>query len=68
MDDIEKLKKTVKEQNTQIESMKKAISVLQQQLIAVSKKLNRTYESGRRNTNDINTVSRTLQTLTRRNS
>jgi cell division septum initiation protein DivIVA len=61
MDDIEKLKKTVKEQQKQIDSLKKAIAGLQQTLMVVSKKVNRTYETGRRNANDINNVTRMIR-------
>lgn len=61
MNDISKLEKIVKEQAKQLDSLKKAISALQRQLIMVSKKTNRTYENGRRNANDINNINNILR-------
>ena len=61
MDKIAKLERIVNEQEKQIESLRRAIVALQQQLVAVSKKTNRAYESSRRNTNDINTVNRIIR-------
>ena len=55
------LEKIVKEQAKQIESLKKAVSGLQQQLTIMSKKLNRTYETGRKSANDINNITGILR-------
>lgn len=62
--DIVKLEKLLKDQAKQIDSLKKAVSVMARQLNAVSLKTNRAYESGRKNTNSINSLTDTL----RRNS
>lgn len=56
--DTEKL---IKEQANQIESLKKAIILLQRQLMLVSKKTDRTYHTGKKNANDINSIQRTLR-------
>ena len=54
--DIQKLEKLIKEQNKQIESLKKGISGLQAQVQLMSKKINRTYHSGKSNTNYITKI------------
>jgi len=61
MTNIVDLEKTIKEQAKQIESLKKAVAGLQQQLTIMSKKVNRTYESARKNTNDINNITGILR-------
>lgn len=58
---VEQLEKLVKEQSKQIESMKKAMSVLQNRLIVVTKKAERTYHTGQKNTNNINSINHILQ-------
>jgi len=55
------LMKLIEEQQKQIDSMKKAISVLQNRLIKVTQKTERSYHTGRKNTNDINNINNTLQ-------
>ena len=59
--DTTKLEKTIKEQAKQIESLKKAVAGLQQQLLTLSKKINRTYETGRKNANEINNITGILR-------
>ena len=55
------LEKIVEEQAKQIDSLKKAVAALQQQLNLLSKKTNRAYENSRKNANDINTITRTIR-------
>jgi len=50
---LEKLEKLVKEQAKQIDSLKKAMSGLQRYAQIMSKKIDRTYHSGRKSTGDI---------------
>ncbi len=57
---IDALERLVKEQAKQIDSMKKAMSVLQNRLMAVTKKTERAYHSGIKNTNSINSINNTL--------
>jgi len=59
--DIGKLEKLVKEQAKQIESLKRVVSGLQRQMVTLSKKTNRTYESARKNAGDINTLTGILR-------
>lgn len=56
-----KLEKQLKEQAKQIHSLKKVVSSLQQTIMVLSKKTNRTYETGRKNSNDINSLNRILR-------
>lgn len=60
MTDIQKLEKLVKEQNIQIDSLKKAMSGLMARLQIMDKKLNRTYQSGRKATMDLQKVTTML--------
>jgi len=59
--DMKKLEKIIEEQNKQINSLKKAIAGLQQRIIAVAKKTDRAYHSGRKNANDINNITGILK-------
>lgn len=59
--DITKLEKVIKDQAKQIDSLKRAIVELQRQMNVLSKKTNRTYENGRKNANDINTLTGILR-------
>ena len=59
--DTAKLEKTIKEQAKQIESLKKAVAGLQQQFSLLSKKINRTYETGRKSANEINNIAEMLR-------
>jgi len=61
MTDIQKLEKMVKEQAKQIDSMRKAMSILQSRMIMASKKIDRTYHTGRKNVNDINNLAGILK-------
>lgn len=58
---IEKLEKLVKEQAKQIESLKKAIVGMQKRLVQVSQKTDRSYQTGRKNANDINNITGILR-------
>ncbi len=58
---IAHLEKLIKEQAKQIDSLKKAIAGLQQRVIGVSKKTDRTYQTGRKNANDINNITSMLR-------
>lgn len=51
------LEKTIKDQVKQIDSLKKAIVGMQRQMMMMSKKIDRTYENARKNTNTINTLT-----------
>jgi len=57
---LELLIKRVDEQAKQIDAMKRAMAVLQNRLIQTTQKTERTYHSGRKNTNDIMTISKLL--------
>ncbi len=59
--DIEKLERIIKEQAKQIESLKKAVSSIQNRLVKVSQKTDRTYQTGRKNTNEINNIAGILR-------
>lgn len=63
---IVKLEKIIKEQAKQIDSLKKAMLNLQNRLIQMSKKVNRTYQSARKNTNDINNIKGVLDNIIKR--
>jgi len=58
--EIQKLEKTIKEQEKQIDSLRKAMSGMMQKMMMMDKKLNRTYQSSRKNTMDIMKVSSKL--------
>ena len=59
--DTANLEKTIKEQAKQIASLKKAVVDMNRQLMALTKKTNRTYENARKNTIDINTLTGILR-------
>lgn len=59
--DTQKLEKIIKEQSKQIESLKKALSGIQRQMTLIGKKTDRTYESSRKNANDINNITGILR-------
>lgn len=59
----EKLEKHIKEQAKQIENLRKAIVGLQSKLLLVSKKTDRTYQTGRKNANDINNITGILRRI-----
>jgi len=61
MTDIQKLEKMIKEQAKQLDSMRKAMSILQSRMIMISKKTDRTYQTGRKNVNDINNLAGILK-------
>ena len=55
--DNTKFEKIIKEQANQIDSLKKAFVAMQRQMHVMSQKINRTYETGRKSANDINTLT-----------
>lgn len=57
----ERLEKHIKEQAKQIDSLKKGMSGLQNVLIKISKKVDRTYQTARKSANDINNIKDTLR-------
>jgi len=54
--DTLQFEKIIKDQYKQIDSLKKAILALQNKVILLSQKTNRTYQNSRKNTNDINNI------------
>ena len=55
------LEKIIKEQEKQINSLKKAVAILEQRLSVVMKKASRAYEQSRKNSNDINNITTKLR-------
>ena len=59
--DIEKLEKIVKEQAKQIEQLKKVTAGLQKKLMQTAQKTERAYQTGRKNSLDINNINEMMR-------
>jgi hypothetical protein len=66
MDDIQELKKTVKEQEKQILALKKVADTMMRRLKETDKRARRNSEELRRSTNEISIIKRAMEVVKRK--